>query len=227
MCTLLIIKQDDKIIAVMNRDDDKTRLEEAPIEFEGGVLAPLDVRSGGSWVGRNWHNVAGFLLNRYDVCEVGNKRSRGEIVLRVLASGAFEDCVLFVQKMDLQCFMPFSLVLFDGMNICRFDWNGASLSREDRVLDDYFVLSSSSIKADDILQWRYDSFDEWNQGGRKFVGDLPVFNLLQVKGYEDYSVMVEREKVCTLSVTKLCFDSEGVAMTYLPRGEIKGLIVNE
>ena len=56
---------------------------------------------------------------------------------------------------------------------------------------------------------------------------LPLFNLLQLKGHEDYCVMVEREKVCTLSITKLCFDSDGVDMNYLPRKEIEKLIINE
>ncbi|MBL6664317.1 MAG: NRDE family protein [Rickettsiales bacterium] len=227
MCTLLILKQDDNAIAVMNRDDAKVRFEEAPREFEGGVSSPVDVRSGGTWIGVNKNNVSGFLLNRYDECEVDNKKSRGEIVLKVLAEGRFESCVSCVGKMDLGCFMPFSLVLFDGVRICRFDWNGSILSKEDLVLEDYFVLTSSSLKTKEIQQWRYERFNDWNKGGRKFVGDLPLFNVLQVKGCEDYSVMVERPSVCTLSITKLCFNSERVDIEYLPREEIIELIVND
>lgn len=227
MCTLLILRKNDQVIAVMNRDDLKERVEEGVKEFDGGVLSPVDIRSGGSWFGVNKEKVCGFLLNRYDKCDIEIKKSRGEIVLKVLAKGDFEECGVFVEKMDLSCYMPFCLVLFDGVRIFKFDWNGKELEKQETILDDYFVLTSSSLNEDEVKKWRYERFDEWNLEGRKFVGGLPLFNLLQVKGHEDYSVMVKRPKICTLSITKVCFDSDRVDIEYLPREEIEKLIVND
>lgn len=227
MCTLLILRQDEKLVAVMNRDDDKARIEENVREFEGGVLAPIDVRSGGSWTAINSDRVAGFLLNRYDKCEIKSKRSRGEIVLNVLANGGFEECVSFVKSADLSCYMPFVLVLLNSEQLVKFDWNGQKLSENKIELGDYYVLTSSSIEEEVVKKYRYDRFDEWYGGDRDFVNELPKFNVTQIKDRQDYSVMVEREKVQTLSIVKVCLDKEEVDMQYLPRSEIEKLIISQ
>ena len=227
MGSLLVFLEGDRFVAVMNRDDDISRVEGGVREFPGGVLAPIDVRSGGSWIGVNKDNVAGFLLNRYDECSLANKKSRGGIVLDVLAQGGFDLCVSYVGKMDLSCYMPFSLVLCDGKRLVKFDFNGVELLKEEVVLRDYYVLTSSSIDEDSVKKWRYDRFDEWYHGDREIINGLPKFNLLQVVGKEDYSVMVKRSKVSTLSVTKILFGNETLDMQYLALNDIKNLIVNE
>jgi len=227
MCTLLILRKNKEVIAVMNRDDEKIRREEGVREFEGGVLSPVDVRSGGTWVGVNKNNVSGFLLNRYDKCEIKIKKSRGEIVLNALAKGGFENCSSFVGEMDLSSYMPFILVLLSNDKIVKFDWNGQKLLKNEFDLKDYYVLTSSSIKEEMVKKWRYDRFDEWFNGDREFLNGLPKINLLQVKGYEDYSVMVERKNVFTISITKVRFDEGQVDMQYLPRSKIEKIIVND
>ena len=227
MCTLLILRKDKEIIAVMNRDDEKIRSEEGIREFDGGVLSPVDIRSGGTWVGVNKDNVSGFLLNRYDKCEIKTKKSRGEIVLNVLAQGGFANCASFATKMDLSSYMPFILVLLSNDKIIKFDWNGQELLKNEFELKEYYVLTSSSIEEEVVKKWRYDRFDEWYKGDREFVKGLPKFNLLQVKGHEDFSVMVEREKVFTISITKVSFVERKVDIQYLPRAEIEKLIVND
>jgi len=211
----------------MNRDDEKVRVEEGVSEFDSGVLSPVDVRSGGTWVGVNKIGVSGFLLNRYDKCEIQSKKSRGEIVLNVLAQGGFDKCVSFVDSLDLSSYMPFILVLYFDGSVAKFDWNGQALLKNEFELGGHYVLTSSSLEEKKVKKWRYDSFDKWYQGDREFIDGVPKFNLLQVKGHEHYCVMVERQKVCTLSITKFCFESGKVDIKYLSREEIENIIVSE
>lgn len=225
MCTLTILKQDDNILAVMNRDDDKNR-QEGEVKDLGSVKCPIDLRSGGTWIGINNDGVSGFLLNRYDEHHIEHKISRGEIVPKVLDNGNVDDCIAFFKKMNLEKYTPFCLVLLSHETLVKFDWNGANLTQENIDLQQYYVLTSSSLKEQEVKQWRYGQFDEWWRSDKRFVNGIPTFNLKQMKGFEEYSVMVLRDKVCTLSLTKITLSKNKAQMHYLSGNEIQNLIIN-
>ncbi len=69
MCTVTFVSDSDRFILTMNRDDAAVRVEAPPREARTNdiaYLSPIDVRSGGTWIGVNAQGIGACLLNRYD-----------------------------------------------------------------------------------------------------------------------------------------------------------------
>lgn len=228
MCTLLILRDGDEVVATMNRDDEFSRIEGDVKNFLTNVTAPIDVRSQGSWVALNKNNVAAFLLNSYEDYQPKNLKSRGEIVLRALANGDLDQCLNFVRNdFDFKNFRPFHLHLLKGFSLFKFSFDGNDLTEQEIIIDDYYVTTSSSIKEKEVKEFRFLMFEKWQQQGRKLIDKIPQFNLLQNKGQEDYAVMVKRPKVGTLSISQIFMKNNQSILRYLPQKQFKDFVINE
>lgn len=222
MCTLVIVKNNQKIVATMNRDDSKSRHENPITTFNNSTLSPVDIRSGGTWIGLNRdHHIAGFLLNRYDDYTPKNKVSRGSIVLDILANGDFQSCDNFI-KNDFQPthYPPFTFLLLSNNNAIKYDWNGQKLASEIIEISDHYSLTSSSLDETAVKEYRNNAFKQWVIDGKKTYKNIPTYNLFQEKEKEDYGVFVERDKVCSLSITQITLEKDDSTIAYFDRTTI-------
>ena len=82
MC-LAFLEHRDTIFLAANRDEELARPSLPPeIETIGGVrmLAPRDLRAGGTWIGANDRGVFSFITNRTDSTPAERAgRSRGRV----------------------------------------------------------------------------------------------------------------------------------------------------
>jgi uncharacterized protein with NRDE domain len=87
MCTLTLLRASDRCLITMNRDDLIAR-PESPPKLDGAhgahMIAPLDLKAGGTWIGLNRHGLVACLLNRYDQAAPSDGLSRGVIVPEAL-----------------------------------------------------------------------------------------------------------------------------------------------
>jgi len=223
MCTLVILREENKIVATMNRDDLKIRTESPLEEIPYNIVAPKDQISQGTWIALNKNNVAAFLLNRYDDYVPENKMSRGNIVLRILINGNFAACKEFLDKRLITVnYLPFTVVIAAKEGFLKCDWDGKNFEIKEFDVTDNFVLTSSSMKEEEVKDYRYKNFDLWLKN-KDFYKDLPTYNFFQEEGKKDYGVFVDREDVHTLSITQIVLEGGESDINYFDRREIEKL----
>lgn len=94
MCTLILahrIIDDAPILFGANRDEQLGRPAEGPRLREGDglrVLAPRDLKAGGTWLGLNEKGVLAAITNRFGGPADESRRSRGELVDRALQAAS-------------------------------------------------------------------------------------------------------------------------------------------
>lgn len=152
MCTLIIavsVWAAAPLVVAANRDEDLHREGEPPsVRDNEGVmiLAPRDVRAGGTWLGVNALGVFAGLTNRFTASANPSARSRGELVLDALRGATAADAAEAVSVSSPSVHNPFHLVVADTRS-AHLVWNdGRTLSRH-RLQPGIHVVTERSLGA--------------------------------------------------------------------------------
>jgi len=100
-----------------NRDEFHDRPAEGPAlrpGRAGPIVAPLDLRAGGTWWGVNAHGVFAAVTNRPAADPDPTRRSRGQLVLDVLAARSAVDAARQLERLEPSRYNPFNLFVADG-----------------------------------------------------------------------------------------------------------------
>ncbi|MDR5674306.1 Uncharacterized protein AArcCO_1423 [Halalkaliarchaeum sp. AArc-CO] len=139
MCTLTLAWQvfpDAPIVAAANRDEATDRPSSPPkIRSDGiaastgepgpAVLAPVDDRAGGTWIGLNDRGVFAAITNRWNASDLKGDRSRGLLVADCLRSDSATDAARHVEReLDRTAYEGFNLVLADAESAHLLEWTG-------------------------------------------------------------------------------------------------------
>ncbi|MFW5919311.1 MAG: NRDE family protein [archaeon] len=131
MCTFIIAWQvfaDAPVVVAANRDEAYDRPAEPPSVRDGepAVLAPRDVRAGGTWIGVNEHGVLAALTNRWVDAELTGERSRGLLVNDVLRERPAEDAGRRIERaVQSDEYQGFNLVVADATAALYYEWDGS------------------------------------------------------------------------------------------------------
>lgn len=100
-----------------NRDEYLDRPACGPVlDSRGGrpVLAPRDLRAGGTWIGVNGDRVLAALTNRPNPRPDASRRSRGLLVLDALEAATAAEAARALGALPEGAYNPFNLVVADG-----------------------------------------------------------------------------------------------------------------
>ena len=120
MCTLIALHRrvhGAPLVVAANRDEYFDRPAEALAIREtaaGRVVAPLDVRAGGTWLGLNEHGVFAALTNRRCLEPDPDARSRGLLVTDTLAFGTASDAADALAALPSDTYNPFNFFIADS-----------------------------------------------------------------------------------------------------------------
>jgi hypothetical protein len=209
MCTLTIIKNNSKTLITMNRDE-RIYLEEIPPQIftqqHIKIISPIDKKSNGSWIAVNEFGTTACLLNRYENFE-NSKNSRGEIVFKVLQQGGFGKISDFLENgFKSGNYNPFILVVIYQNQIIRLDFDGKKTQIQKIELNDYFFISSSSLKWNEVLGFRQNIFENW-QNNPIYKNNIPTFHLPIIGEDEKWTPFVRREKIHSKNICQIEFDN--------------------
>jgi uncharacterized protein with NRDE domain len=119
MCTLIVLHRcfaDAELLVAANRDEYLERPAEGPQlrSWNGrSVVAPRDVRAGGTWLGLNDAGVFAALTNRPNPVPDPARRSRGLLVADALAAGTAAEAITRLAELPARTYDPFNLAVFD------------------------------------------------------------------------------------------------------------------
>lgn len=120
MCTLIALHRcyaAAPLVIAANRDEWRDRPAEPPaVRRVSGrrVVAPLDLRAGGTWLGLNDAGLFAGLTNRPSEAPDPARRSRGLLVLDALAHGSARSAARAAAALPEWAHEPFNLLLADG-----------------------------------------------------------------------------------------------------------------
>ena len=131
MCTVVFAWQvfaDAPVVVAANRDESLDRASEPPavVGEEPRIVAPLDVRAGGTWIGYNGDSVFAALTNRWTGRDVTGDRSRGLLVRDALAEPTAEAaCRLVERELEERTYEGFNLVCADERAALYVEYDGS------------------------------------------------------------------------------------------------------
>jgi uncharacterized protein with NRDE domain len=224
MCTLSVFRLNSHCLITMNRDDLVDR-PEAPPKPPGvdpnEMIAPMDLKAGGTWIGLNRFGLVGCLLNRYDQSAPANARSRGRIVPEVLGQVArVEDAAAQVANFELDTYAPFTCVFLSRGDAVRLDWTGVSLLTEIIPNQPSWMITSSSISELDVRAKRTHLFDETLTSGDPSVDKLAQFHAQSSPADAWWSPWMARPLAHTKSITQIQLEPTTSQMRYWNRQSI-------
>lgn len=120
MCFLLLhhrARDDHPLVLLANRDEYFDRPFEGPAlrDEEHGIVAPQDLRAGGTWLGVNGAGLVAAITNRRGAPAPAGMRSRGLLVNEALAHGDAQAAAAWVQAhLAETAYAGFNLLLADG-----------------------------------------------------------------------------------------------------------------
>ena len=121
MCTLVILRRpghDWPVLIAANRDEMRDRPWRPPGRHwpdRPEVVAGLDERAGGSWLGINDHGVVAGILNRVgSLGPAPDKRSRGELVLEALDHADAADAAGALADLNGDAYRSFNMLIADS-----------------------------------------------------------------------------------------------------------------
>ena len=121
MCTLIALHRpgaDAPLVIAANRDEYHERPAEGPAlrRWEGRrVLAPLDRREGGTWLGLAETGLFAALTNRPCAEPDRSRRSRGLLVAEALGAATAQQAATRLAALPAGAYNPFNLFVADGL----------------------------------------------------------------------------------------------------------------
>ncbi|MFB6360020.1 MAG: NRDE family protein [Halobacteriales archaeon] len=129
MCTLVVawqVLEETPIAVAANRDEALDRPAKPPtlIEQDPGIVAPLDVEAGGTWLGYNEHGLLVGLSNRWSEIDREGTRSRGRLVRDLLGSDSAAAAGHHLgEAVRSETYEPFNLLVADPDEALVFEWD--------------------------------------------------------------------------------------------------------
>lgn len=129
MCTLTIASRvfpEAPIVVAANRDEahDRPSAPPAVVDEDRGIVAPLDERAGGTWIGYNAEGVFAGVANRW-VDGPAGERSRGLLVRDALHAPNADAAIATVERqLAGTSYAGFNLLIADTGTAVLLEWDG-------------------------------------------------------------------------------------------------------
>lgn len=136
MCTLIALHRcvpGAPIVIAANRDEFLDRPASPPTLWAGEgpeLVAPRDLKAGGTWLGLNRTGLFAGLTNRPVASLDPSPRSRGSVVVRALGAASADEAAEDLLRLPAGVFNPFNLLLADRQRAFAVVYDGAPTVRE-------------------------------------------------------------------------------------------------
>lgn len=228
MCTVSVVPEADGFRLLCNRDEQRQRAAALPptrhVLDTTCAVYPVDPVGGGTWVGVNDAGLAVALLNRTLIGRatpaVPGLHSRGQIVVRLLATRSLREAIVVGAELDPSMFNPFRLAVVHDQTAATLTSDGTTLTPQSLESFQPFMLTSSSLGDDVVTAPREALFERLvlrnHRAGkerRAFAGQ-ERFHAHKWAASGAVSVVMERPDARTVSRTTVSVSGRGMELCY-------------
>ena len=148
MCLLVVgirCHRNFPIYIAANREENPRRSTTPPKVLENGrmIVAGVDGREGGTWLGANRDNLLIAITNREEKGRGGKKRSRGILMMEALRQDQPEKVQSLLKK-ESKYYRPFNL-FYGNLSVAYFSsWNGKRLATE-KLETGHHVITTGNL----------------------------------------------------------------------------------
>lgn len=219
MCTVSFVHSKGKIIITSNRDEQVARPAIEPRNYlvnQKNLFFPKDPKAGGTWYVVDESANVLVLLNGAAEKHHWNppyRRSRGLIVLDLFGS---ESAINSWETIDLENVEPFTLVLFQDLQLYQLRWNGTEKSQRKLNTNENHIWSSSTLYAKEIRDQRAQWFST-------FLDTTPEVTFEEMFRFHRYTeaensqhglVINRNDKLKTLSITQSIIEQNRITVLH-------------
>ncbi len=230
MCTATWLRSPGRLHLFFNRDEERQREPALPprLAVAAGVrfLAPLDGRSGGTWILASERGLALALLNRSGGSRpAGVIQSRGELPPALAGASGPADFAQALGRQDLGSYPPFTLLALWSQPAAGTiaAWDGERL--DCRATDPSAgVLCSSGLGDEAARRQREATWQQW----RERIGTAwgPRHHRELHRSHEPtphaFSICMHREDTATVSMIEIELDEARARLAYRPGPPCQG-----
>jgi hypothetical protein len=235
MCTVSWVQTPEGYHLLCNRDEKRSRAVALPpsIQARGWVrfIAPVDPDSGGTWIAVNEFGVSACVLNGANLTcppplmsKSSNKipRSRGLLVREVVWANSTDECILWMNQLDLTPFAPFTVAFLEPDKPAAIaEWNGEDTTIV-RSGDSYMPLTSSSFDPEGVRKTRLNELaGRVSACGRIDHAVLHAFHSSHGERADAYSPCMHREDAETVSFSWVIVTRDEIRFLYSPAAPCK------
>ena len=173
MCTLIAlhrVQPGAALVVAANRDEFFQRPSQGPVLRSGPagrVVAPIDARAGGTWLGVNRAGVFAAITNVSCPNPDPERLSRGWLVMEALGARSAREAAEKVESLPMGTYNPFNLFVADGLNAFAFCYEESV--RAVPAAGDAWVIGNAPLDAPEppkleALRRRVDALDAQRSG---------------------------------------------------------------
>lgn len=153
MCTLVAAFDPDAVfplVVAANRDEQLARPSSPPRIWGGAppFLAPRDEKAGGSWLGLNARGLFVAITNRFGVMPEESRASRGELVVKALASPDAMALHIRLAALSPRTYNAFHLLYADRARAF-VTWSDGERIQQQELRRGLHVVTERSLGGDD------------------------------------------------------------------------------
>lgn len=213
MCTVTFVSSGNHKIITSNRDEQTSRPSLEPAVYEVGgksLLFPKDPRAGGTWFACDkTPNVLVLLNGAFEPHDhrPPYRRSRGLIVLDLLSS---ESAILEWYEIDLDNVEPFTIVLYENLELHELRWDGTSKFRKDLDAERNYIWSSTTLYPKQIRDKRERWFSDFlSKNPDPDAEDMCNFHRYTENDDPENGLIIDRKgiELQTLSITQAAIEA--------------------
>lgn len=179
-------------------------------------MYPKDPKAGGTWFAIKENGVVTVLLNGAFKNHTPNEKhsvSRGLIVLQVISA---TDSILQIMKLDLSAVTPFTLVLFTGIKLLEFRWDGTDKHYKDLDPKSNFIWSSVTLYDTDAIAQREQKFTNFLKDNHSIQEESIInFHMNNDNDFENGFIINRKDQVKTFSITQAVVQAEEIIFNHL------------
>lgn len=221
MCTVTFIREKEHFYITSSRDEKIQRGKAVPpTSYPVGaadLLFPKDADAGGTWIALKNVSTAAVLLNGGFFSHLPAppyRRSRGLILLDILAAGDPEGCFT---EINLDGIEPFTLILLQQFKLYECRWDGREKYKTLLDARQNYIWSSATLYNESTQQRRVNWFANWQIANpHPDTEDILHFHRFAGDGDLQNNVQMNRDgQLLTLSITAIQLSGEWASMHYL------------
>ncbi|MCB0657501.1 MAG: NRDE family protein [Saprospiraceae bacterium] len=220
MCTVTYLPRPEGFIITSNRDEAPDRSPRHLTSEQGKlerVYFPKDVKAGGTWIAAGESGKVLCLLNgafEKHPHRPPYRLSRGQMALHYFRYATTSD---FINKYDFRGIEPFTLVLWDKINLVEIRWDVQECLHV-KSLDSHqpSIWSSSTLYPIPVREQRKRLFGEWLSKHQDYdPRAIRAFHAFGKVGDPANDLVMNRDNVVrTVSITQVLANPDQITMHY-------------